>query len=69
VIFVGGQAHNNRLCQRIAERLNLPAQVGDPMAGLLRAAPSGWSAELDVRKPNPSWAVAVGLGLGVGAVN
>ena len=31
VVFLGGQAHDKRFCQCIAERLNLPAQVGNPM--------------------------------------
>lgn len=32
VIFTGGQAADRRLCQALARRLNLPAQIGDPMA-------------------------------------
>lgn len=64
VIFLGGQAHSKRLCQSIARRLNLPAQVGDPMAGIKRASNAAWDIGLDARQPNPSWAVAVGLSLG-----
>jgi type IV pilus assembly protein PilM len=64
VIFVGGQAHNKRFCQSIAQRLNMPAQVGDPMAGIQLAEQGGWGAGLDGRQPNPSWAVAIGLSLG-----
>jgi type IV pilus assembly protein PilM len=64
VIFVGGQAHNRRLCQSIAERLNLPAQVGDPMAGVRLARTAIKPVGLDPRKPQPSWAVAIGLSLG-----
>ncbi len=64
VIFVGGQAHNKRLCQCIARRLNLPAQVGDPMAGIRRTDRAGWTSGLDARQPQPSWAVAIGLSLG-----
>ncbi|KPK78911.1 MAG: hypothetical protein AMJ81_14440 [Phycisphaerae bacterium SM23_33] len=64
VIFVGGQAHNRRLCQSIAERLNLPAQIGDPMAGVKRAKDARGPIGLDERRPQPSWAVAVGLSLG-----
>ncbi|MCK4624473.1 MAG: pilus assembly protein PilM, partial [Phycisphaerae bacterium] len=63
VIFVGGQAHNSRLCESIARRLNLPAQVGDPMAGIKWAQQGQWDPQIDRRKPNPSWAVAVGLSL------
>jgi type IV pilus assembly protein PilM len=64
VIFVGGQAHDKRLCQSIAKRLHLPAQVGDPIAGIKRVNLAGGAFGLDGRQPNPSWAVAVGLSLG-----
>jgi Tfp pilus assembly PilM family ATPase len=64
LIFVGGEAHNNRLCQSIAQRLNLPAQVGDPLAGVRRAAPARQTFAADTRGPQPAWAVAIGLGLG-----
>jgi len=60
VVFIGGQAHDRRLCQAVAERLNLPAQVGDPMAGIRRRSGGG----PDARSPQPAWAVAVGLSLG-----
>jgi len=61
-IFVGGEAHDRRLCQAIAQRLNLAAQVGDPLAGVRSGNPK--HVELDRRTPQPDWAVAVGLGLG-----
>ena len=64
IIFVGGQAHNSRLCRHIAERLNLPAQVGDPLAGVKRAEGRQWPQQIDTREPQPAWAVAVGLSLG-----
>ncbi|MDY7009631.1 MAG: pilus assembly protein PilM [Planctomycetota bacterium] len=63
VIFVGGQAHNSRLCESIAKRLNLPAQVGDPMAGIKWPHQGQLDPQLDRQKPNPSWAVAIGLSL------
>ncbi len=64
VIFVGGQACNSRLCESIAKRLNLPAQVGDPMGGIKWAQQGQCDPELDQQKPNPAWAVAIGLSLG-----
>ncbi|HET6429800.1 MAG TPA: pilus assembly protein PilM [Phycisphaerae bacterium] len=64
IIFVGGQAHNSRLCRCIAERLNLPAQVGDPMAGIRRAEGRSWPEQMNTREPQPAWAVAVGLSIG-----
>jgi type IV pilus assembly protein PilM len=61
VIFVGGQARNARLCECIAKRLNLPAQLGDPLAGIM---PGGSTAErLDRSQPQPAWAVPFGLSL------
>lgn len=60
-VFLGGEAHNSRLCQCIARRLNLPATIGDPMAGLrLSQGLEG----IETGKPQPSWAVAVGLSIG-----
>ena len=62
VIFLGGQAYDKRLCQAIAQRLNLPAQIGDPLVRVQQAGGGGpCSAE-----PRPDWAVAVGLSLGAG---
>jgi len=63
VIFVGGESRNIKLCQKIAQRLAMPATLGDPMARLTRDEKS--RTELDLRTPQPGWAVAVGLGLGV----
>ncbi len=62
VIFLGGQAYDKRLCQAIAKRLNLPAQVGDPLVRIARLH----GAVLPSGQPQPDWAVAVGLGLGTG---
>jgi type IV pilus assembly protein PilM len=59
-IFLGGQAHDKRLCQTIAKKLNLPAQVGDPLLRIQRAP----NIALPGDQPQPDWAVAVGLGLG-----
>jgi type IV pilus assembly protein PilM len=61
-IFVGGQAADRRLCQAVAQRLNLPAQVGDPLIRIGGAAVPGGDG--DRREPQPRWAVAVGLSLG-----
>ena len=64
LVFVGGQAHNKRLCQSIAQRLNLPAQVGDPMVGIKPAQGVRQAIGFDLRQPQPAWAVAIGLSLG-----
>ena len=60
VIFLGGQSHDKRLCQAIAQRLNLPAQIGDPLVRIERAQGIGF----DSQDPRPEFAVAVGLSLG-----
>lgn len=64
VIFVGGQAFDKRLCLSIAKRMNLPAQIGDPLSNARRIAGAGLEIGLDRREPQPNWAVAVGLCLG-----
>jgi len=63
-IFLGGQANDKRLCQSIAQRLNLPAQIGDPLVRFARVEGAGLNVGLDRRQPQPHWAVAIGLSLG-----
>ena len=64
VVFLGGLALDKRLCQMMAQRLDLPAQIGDPLAGIARADGVELSYGLDRRRAHPAWAVAVGLSLG-----
>lgn len=64
MIFLGGQAHDKRLCQIIAQRLALPARIGDPLARVGRNEGAGMDIGLDRRNVQPAWAVAVGLSLG-----
>ena len=63
-IFLGGQAHDKQLCQSLARRLNLPAQIGDPLLRVKRPDAAGPEKGLDQREPQPDWAVAVGLSVG-----
>lgn len=63
VIFVGGESRHVGLCQKVAQRLGLPATLGDPMARL--AKDSHANCALDLRLPQPGWAIAVGLAIGV----
>ncbi len=63
-VFVGGGAYDKRLCQSLAQRLNLSAQIGDPLMGLKCASGATLSPGMDRRAPQPNWAVAVGLSLG-----
>jgi len=67
-IFVGGGAYDKRLCQTLAQRLNIPAQVGDPLVRVRRMEGAGLQIGLDRREPQPNWAVAVGLSLGAATV-
>jgi Tfp pilus assembly PilM family ATPase len=61
VIFSGGGAGHHGLCQRIAQTLALPGQLGDPGA---RLAPGGADdGVLDITRPEPGWAVAMGLSM------
>lgn len=60
LVFVGGEARQKGLCQEIARRLKLPAQMADPMARVGRTGAEP-SAGVDMRQPQPGWSVAVGL--------
>ncbi len=60
IVFLGGEARQIGLCQRIAAKLGASAQLGDPLARMKFAdldAVSGF----DARQPQPGWAVACGL--------
>ncbi len=63
-LFLGGQARDRRLCQSIAQKLNVPSSVGDPLARMDRSDLTQTDLGADRRQAQPAWAVAVGLGLG-----
>jgi Tfp pilus assembly PilM family ATPase len=73
LVFVGGEAHVRSLCQALARRLGIAAQLGDPIVGLChdvsarRETPDLAVAGIDRRRPQPAWAVACGLSLGAPA--
>jgi Tfp pilus assembly PilM family ATPase len=54
-IFVGGEARHAGLCQRIAQSLRMPAQLGDPLARF------GGLPGNEKNQAQPGWAVACGL--------
>lgn len=59
VVFLGGEARSTALCKQLAQALNTPAQLGDPIA---RFASSPDDPALpDPGKAAPEWAVACGL--------
>ena len=63
IIFTGIQAVDKRLCQALAQRLNLAAQIGDPMMGLRGGNSIADSATTTATQAQPGLAVAVGLSL------
>lgn len=62
IIFTGVQALDKRLCQALARRLNLAAQVGDPMMGI-RSQTQTNSETTVATRPQPELCVAIGLSL------
>jgi len=66
-IFVGGESRHIPMCQRIAQALGLPSTLGDPLARLLKDGATQGS--VDLRQPQPGWAIAVGLAVGVAPAN
>jgi type IV pilus assembly protein PilM len=62
-IFVGGESRHVALCQAIAQKLGLPATLGDPLARLVKDGVAKTS--VDLRQPQPGWAIAVGLAIGL----
>lgn len=64
LIFVGGEARQRWVCQRIAREMGLGAQVGDPLVRMGRISDIPIESGLDRRQPQPAWAVAIGLSFG-----
>ncbi len=58
IVFVGGEARQVEMCQHIARLLRLPAQLGDPLARLGKAAEN---PVLELEGAQPGWAVPLGL--------
>lgn len=73
LVFVGGEAHGRALCQSLARRLSIAAQIGDPIASLCHDITARRqhidlsAAGIDRRRQQPAWAVACGLSLGAPA--
>jgi len=66
LVFIGGEARQKTLCQQIARRMGLAAQVGDPMVRLNKNSDAGLETGIDRRQPQPGWSVAIGLSMGPG---
>jgi len=63
MIFVGGESRHVDICRILAQKLNLPATLGDPLGRLHKDSKT--ICAVDLRQPQPGWAIAVGLGLGI----
>ncbi len=61
LVFLGGEAHQVSLCQKVARALRIGAQLGDPLARLARASAAKDAIKIDMRQPQPGWAVPLGL--------
>ncbi len=61
VVFVGGAARHVQRCEQIARALGISAQLGDPLARLARSSRGHAPEGLDMRQPQPGWAVPMGL--------
>ncbi len=62
LVFLGGESRHIAMCQKIAQALRLPAQLGDPLVRLNRGrSGAGAPVGVDLRQPQPGWAVPMGL--------
>lgn len=63
LVFLGGEANHRQTCQAVAQAVHIGAQLGDPLARLTRAASCKPPVNVDLRRPQPGWAVPLGLAL------
>ncbi|MEX2214156.1 MAG: pilus assembly protein PilM [Phycisphaeraceae bacterium] len=61
LVFLGGESRNVALCQKIAKTLRIGAQLGDPLARAMGASTGVKASGVDLRDPQPGWAVPLGL--------
>ena len=61
LVFLGGESRNVKLCQQIARTLRIGAQLGDPLARAMGASSGVKATGVDLRDPQPGWAVPLGL--------
>jgi Tfp pilus assembly PilM family ATPase len=63
LVFLGGEASHTPTCQAIAKAVRTAAQLGDPLARVTTRPGKKPTPGLDLRQPQPAWAVPVGLSL------
>ncbi len=61
VIFLGGESSHLAVCQKIARDLRLGAQLGDPLARLVKTRQANADGGVDLEQSQPGWAVPMGL--------
>lgn len=61
LVFLGGESTNVSICQRIAKALRIGAQLGDPLARAVNGDAHKRGTGVDLRQPQPGWAVPFGL--------
>lgn len=67
LLFIGGEANQRGLCQRIAREMGIAAQVGDPLCRMSKHTLPGVEIGIDRRIPQPGWTIAIGLSMGPAA--
>lgn len=61
-ILFGGESRHRGLCQQVARRIRMAAQVADPLARMARTGREA-CVGVDFSQPQPGWTVAFGLSL------
>jgi len=64
LVFIGGEARQRGMCQRIAQSIGVAAQLGDPLVRMAKTTEVGPESGIDLKQPQPAWAVALGLSMG-----
>jgi Tfp pilus assembly PilM family ATPase len=60
MVFFGGEARHTPICHYVARKLRLTAHVADPCARFSKTGKEP-CVGVDLKQPQPGWAVAVGL--------
>ena len=61
LVFLGGESNHVATCQKIAKTLRIGAQLGDPLARACQQGNPITGMGVDLRDPQPGWAVPFGL--------
>jgi type IV pilus assembly protein PilM len=61
LVFLGGESRHVSTCRKVARALRIGAQLGDPLARLTRISQGRPPEGVDLREPQPGWAVPLGL--------